>query len=104
MLKETEADRKQSLASFKMEHKGSDDAATCNSEELDSVTLSRPLPGTQAPSRMHLSLEHLASKETNRIQLKTRDLKLRSATFLEMKVLLLNCSYICAIFFAITTN
>lgn len=87
-----------------MEFKGLGDAATCNSKELVSVTLSSPLPGIQGPSRMHLSLKHLAPKEMNCIQLKTRDLKLRSITFLEMKMLLLNYSYICETIFAITTN
>lgn len=42
-----------------MEHKGLDGAATCKSKELDSVTLSSPLPGTEEPSRMHFSFKNL---------------------------------------------
>lgn len=87
-----------------MELKGLDNVPTCNSNELESVTLSSPLPGVQWPSRMHPSLKHVAPKKTNCIQLKTRDLKFRSITFLEMKGLVLNYSYIYEMFFAITTN
>lgn len=89
-LEETETEKDQTLTIFKMYLKGLDDAATCKSKEFDSVTLSSP----SWPSRTHLSLKHLTPKETSHIQRITRDTKLRSVTFLKMKGLPLNYSYI----------